>query len=160
MKPFITRSLRDIFSTLPKMHVIPLIFLASCTIQEQSQHAAVLTSVEHVMTAINSTQPQLLHEWMIPDAQILGMHKGKPPQVSTVDEMAESIGQNSNIKMHERTWSPQVKVSGAIANVWINYDFTVNNQLSHSGVNSIHLINLNGKWLVNNITYSIFPTLE
>jgi len=52
----------------------------------------------------------------------------------------------------ERLLSYKVLVDGNMAHVWTPYEFYVNGQLSHCGVNSFQLFNDNGQW---KITYII-----
>ncbi|HIB00522.1 MAG TPA: hypothetical protein EYO31_01175 [Phycisphaerales bacterium] len=121
------------------------------------ERALVLESVDGVMSAINDADPLLLNEWMVDDAVICSVMTDGRMSVSSVADMADSIASNAGSNLFERTWAPIVKVSGAVANVWINYEFTIDGVFSHAGVNSIQLVRINGKWLVNNITYSILP---
>ncbi|MBC8882879.1 nuclear transport factor 2 family protein [Flavobacterium piscinae] len=53
-----------------------------------------------------------------------------------------------SIKFEEKILSFKVQVDGAMAHVWTPYEFYVNNQLSHSGVNSFQLYKENDGWKV------------
>jgi hypothetical protein len=53
-----------------------------------------------------------------------------------------------SIKFEEKILSFKVQVDGAMAHVWIPYEFYVNDQLSHSGVNSFQLFKENDGWKV------------
>lgn len=53
-----------------------------------------------------------------------------------------------SIKFEEKILSFKVQVDGAMAHVWTPYEFYVNDQLSHSGVNSFQLYKENDGWKV------------
>lgn len=53
-----------------------------------------------------------------------------------------------SIKFEEKILSFKVQVDVAMAHVWIPYEFYVNDQLSHSGVNSFQLFKENDGWKV------------
>ena len=48
----------------------------------------------------------------------------------------------------------EINVSGQLAHVWIPYEFRVDDNFSHCGVNSIHLIKSDQGWKILNITDS------
>ena len=65
-------------------------------------------------------------------------------------KMIASIPKNE--KFEERLLFYNIQIDGAMANVWTPYEFYINGELSHTGVNSFQLFNDNGKW---KITYCI-----
>ena len=54
----------------------------------------------------------------------------------------------------EKLLSFNIKIDGPLANVWVDYEFWVDNKLSHCGVNSIHLLKKKSGWKIFNITDS------
>lgn len=53
-----------------------------------------------------------------------------------------------SILFEERILSMEVKKEGLIAQVWTPYEFYVNGQLSHRGVNAFTLLNTGGRWCI------------
>jgi hypothetical protein len=53
-----------------------------------------------------------------------------------------------SVKFEEKILSYKIQIDGAMAHVWTPYEFYVNNQLSHSGVNSFQLYKENDGWKV------------
>jgi len=51
-------------------------------------------------------------------------------------------------KWEERILSYSVQVDGNMANVWTPYEFWVNGDFSHCGVNSFQLFHDNGNWKI------------
>lgn len=46
----------------------------------------------------------------------------------------------------EKLLSYDIQIDGNLASVWTPYEFYLNNNFSHCGVNSFQLFNNNGKW--------------
>jgi hypothetical protein len=55
----------------------------------------------------------------------------------------------------ERYWSPTVLIRGAIAVVWAPYEFWVNGETSHCGVDVFDFVKIDGTWLVSNSTWTV-----
>jgi hypothetical protein len=138
-----------------KIYIGLLVLFAACALPPSSATDEVIASVDKVMQAINQASPQLLDEWMTANALVTMVTDDGKSHASTRSEMQSSLMSGGKTKFHERTWGHQVKISGGLASVWVNYEFTIDNEFSHAGVNAIHLVNADGKWWVNNITYSV-----
>ena len=54
----------------------------------------------------------------------------------------------------EKLLSFNIKIDGPLANVWVDYEFWLDDKLSHCGVNSIHLLKKKSCWKIFNITDS------
>jgi hypothetical protein len=53
-----------------------------------------------------------------------------------------------SVKFEEKILSYKIQIDGAMAHVWTPYEFYINDQLSHSGVNSFQLYKENDGWKV------------
>ena len=51
-------------------------------------------------------------------------------------------------KFEEKIMSYNIQIDGAMANAWTNYEFWVNDNFSHCGVNSFQLFNDQGTWKI------------
>ncbi|MEZ4970582.1 MAG: nuclear transport factor 2 family protein [Flavobacteriaceae bacterium] len=54
----------------------------------------------------------------------------------------------SSTKFEERIKTYNIQIDGPMANAWTNYEFWVNDNLSHCGVNSFQLFNDKGVWKI------------
>ena len=54
----------------------------------------------------------------------------------------------------EKLLSFNIKIDGPLANVWVDYEFWIDDKLSHCGANSIHLLKKKSGWKIFNITDS------
>ena len=55
----------------------------------------------------------------------------------------------------ERMWEPTVHVHGPIAVVWTQYDFYVDGEFSHCGVDAFQLLRRDGGWVITGGTYTV-----
>jgi len=58
----------------------------------------------------------------------------------------------------ERMWDPTVRIHGAIATVWTPYDFHVNGEFSHCGVDAFQLLRADSGWMITGGTYTVERT--
>lgn len=60
----------------------------------------------------------------------------------------------------ERMWNPEVRVHGDIATVWTPYDFWIDGEFSHCGIDSFHLIRSAEGWKVAGGLYTVERSCE
>jgi hypothetical protein len=113
----------------------------------------IIAAAQTVLDAINEADPDLLRTVMLPDARIVATGRG-PASSSTVGQMADMLGEGEQ-RYTERMWSPQVAVDGPIASVWTPYDFYLDGEFSHCGIDAFHLIETDGEWLVQDLIYTV-----
>lgn len=59
--------------------------------------------------------------------------------------------------LRERYWSPTVMIRGGIAAVWAPYEFWVNGETRHCGVDVFDFVKIDGQWLVSNSMWTVEP---
>jgi hypothetical protein len=59
--------------------------------------------------------------------------------------------------VRERYWSPAVLVRGSIAVVWAPYEFWVDGNTSHCGVDVFDFVKIDGEWRVANSMWTVEP---
>lgn len=72
---------------------------------------------------------------------------------STGEEFAASIGQPGPALL-ERMWDPHVMIQGPLAVVWAPYDFHVDGQFSHCGIDAVSLVRSDDGWRISSIAYT------
>jgi len=53
-----------------------------------------------------------------------------------------------SIAYEERLTSFSIQVNQGLANAWVGYEFWVNGEFSHCGVNSFQMVNFDGHWKI------------
>lgn len=57
----------------------------------------------------------------------------------------------------ERYWSPTVLIRGAMALVWAPYEFRIDGETSHCGVDVFSFAKIDGVWKVSNSMWTVEP---
>jgi hypothetical protein len=57
----------------------------------------------------------------------------------------------------ERYWSPTVMIRGAMALVWAPYEFQIDGQTTHCGVDVFSFAKIDGVWKVSNSMWTVEP---
>jgi len=120
---------------------------------ESPQHAQVLAAVQGVFDAINNADPDLLRTVMASDARVVAVRPGRAPAASSVEEMASLVADPPQ-RFVERMWDPEVRIQGPLASVWAPYDFYRDGDFSHCGVDAFHLVQVDGAWRIEGLTYN------
>jgi hypothetical protein len=55
----------------------------------------------------------------------------------------------------ERMFDPVVHVNGPIAVVWTPYDFHVNGNFSHCGIDVFNLVRVGDTWRISSVAYTV-----
>jgi len=53
-----------------------------------------------------------------------------------------------SIKFEERLTSFSIQVDRTMANAWVGYEFWLNDEFSHCGINSFQLVDFDGEWKI------------
>ena len=128
--------------------------LFSCCISafsqtEEADVKAVIISLFDGMRAKNSEQ--ILNAFSA--EAIMQTIQDKPEGTTigsnSVADFAKSIGSvPEGTSLDERITDYQINVDGNMATAWTPYQFYLNGNFSHCGVNSFQLVKLEGKWKI------------
>lgn len=123
--------------------------------EAQDQRGAVMAVVDSAMHFINTGDGARLSDLMTPEAQVYAAstRSGQPGYRMRTAESQRAAGRRDPII--ERGFSPDVRIAGTIAVVWLPYDLYVNNAWSHCGVDVFTLVLVGEHWRIANLTYSI-----
>lgn len=69
----------------------------------------------------------------------------------SVNEFISAIGEPRIDTWEERTANYSIRVDGILAHIWMDYSFYLNGKFSHCGVNSFHLILVDGAWKIMDV---------
>ncbi|GLU44551.1 nuclear transport factor 2 family protein [Allomuricauda sp. NBRC 101325] len=58
------------------------------------------------------------------------------------------VGIPKTTKFEERLTSFSIQVDRTMANAWVGYEFWLNDEFSHCGINSFQLVNFDGEWKI------------
>jgi hypothetical protein len=120
--------------------------------QAQSATDSVKQVVNQLFTAMKTADAQLLQQCFADSAvlQTIAMNKEGKTIVrnESVAAFAASISKAPVGALDERIEFDMVKTDAALAIVWTPYQFYLNGNFSHCGVNSFQLVRFNGQWKI------------
>jgi len=124
-------------------------------LQAQDQRAAVMAVVDSAMRFINSGEIPRMSDLMTPDAQIYAASTRSGQPDFRLRTAASNRAAGNRNPIIERGFSPDVRIAGTIAVVWLPYDLYVDNAWSHCGVDVFTLVLVGERWRIANLTYSV-----
>ncbi len=112
--------------------------------------AEVVAVVQGLFDALESGDETLLREVLDPSVV---MHWAEHRDGTTtfgssdVDGLATRISAGG-APLIERMWDPTVRVHGALATVWTEYDFYAGSDFSHCGIDAVNLLRRESGWRI------------
>lgn len=105
------------------------------------------------LAAISDEDPIGLTDLMVEGAIVVSIPAGGgTPRVTTRDE---SRARAMTSDFVERGFDPEVVVDGAVATVWLPYDFYRDGEWSHCGVDVFTLTRTDAGWRIASLVYTV-----
>lgn len=137
---------------MKKLSIVVLVCFFATAAQAQSATDSVKQVVNQLFTAMKTSDAQLLQQCFADSAtlQTIAMNKEGKTIVrnESVATFAASISKAPVGALDERIEFDMVKTDAALAIVWTPYQFYLNGNFSHCGVNSFQLVRFNGQWKI------------
>ncbi len=121
------------------------------------QDHQVVAIAEQLLAALSAADTAALAPLLAPQAMIYSVREGSAgPSFGVVSRegFLESLG-GEDRNLLERMWNPTVLVQDRVAMVWTPYDFHLNGEFSHCGIDVFTLLRGDGGWQVASITYNV-----
>lgn len=127
---------------------------------QPGEETAVLEALDRYVTAISETDLEAQAGMLMPEGMTFvwrptaggGMEIVSRPNSYWIDP-----SRDDGHRLRERYWSPSVMIRGGIAVVWAPYEFWVDGETSHCGVDVFDLVRIDGRWLVSNAMWTVEP---
>ncbi|ANO50302.1 nuclear transport factor 2 family protein [Woeseia oceani] len=122
--------------------------------------AAVLETLERFFDALEMREASTVRDLLLANGEIIASREtADGPQLvrTTHADYVASLAKGSS-QLLERIWDPVVQVRGTVASVWAPYDFYVDGEFHHCGVNSFNLVKTDGNWKIAAVVYSVAST--
>ncbi|NNM34279.1 MAG: DUF4440 domain-containing protein [Gemmatimonadetes bacterium] len=121
----------------------------------QSDEVARVEAVaEALLRGISEGNAELLDGVLHPDAYLMAVPDEGTARRQERAEFIRSVG-DSGGRYLERMWEPRTEVSGPVATVWTPYDFHIDGQFSHCGIDAFQLIRQDDRWVVLSVVYTM-----
>lgn len=117
---------------------------------------SILAVIETFFTTMTARDTAAARRILVPEGRFHAVREqdGNPVIRSFTNE--EYLRMLPGIKElpHERIWNPDVRIRGSIASVWTPYDFWLDGNLSHCGIDAFDLIRTPEGWKIAGGTYT------
>lgn len=132
--------------TLLALFFIPIALMA------QTEEAKVQAVIEQLFDGMRSKNTDLIAASFSSEAimqTIAPKEQGFQVNNGSVSDFLKRIGGSpSETNLDERILSYEIKIDGPMATAWTPYEFYVNGDFSHCGVNSFQLVKLAEGWKI------------
>lgn len=129
---------------------------------DEGERKAILAVADRVFAAVNSQNPDDWRALQLPQGTTLSFRphaSGEPGKLTMHmagnEEFLARLQKNEHDYREFWTAEPTVLVRGPIAVVWGAYEFTIDGNFSHCGVNAIDMAKADGEWKIANIMWTV-----
>ncbi len=134
---------------------------AAAPAQKPDDRAQVIAAVQSFFDSMEKADAELAKKILMADARFFSAAErdGKVTvRPSTGDAFVASFSNPNRGRSLERMWEPEVRVQGAIAQVWTRYDFHANGTFSHCGIDAFSLVKTDEGWKIASAMWTIERT--
>jgi ketosteroid isomerase-like protein len=127
-----------------------------------ADETAVLGSVQALFDAIEAKDADAARALTYEDTTFTSLSlggEGWARRVSSMDQFAAGIAEAAPA-LREVMNHPRVFVDGPLAVVWTPYEFFIDGEKSHDGIDAFVLIREDGMWRVDSLAYTVRPPSE
>ncbi len=138
---------------------------------QPGEEAAVLEALDRYVTAISESDREAQAAMMTPDGMTyvwrpvfeVDSQSGiwRPAEGGGMEIVARpnsfwtDPSRDDGRVLRERYWSPTVMIRGGIAVVWAPYEFWVDGETTHCGVDVFDFVKIDGRWRVSNAMWTV-----
>ncbi|UCG51600.1 MAG: nuclear transport factor 2 family protein [Candidatus Latescibacterota bacterium] len=152
---------RLIGRVLPVLIVlVSLAYGTTVAAQDTSEEDVVLAVVQQFFDSMTANDKEAASKTLMPHGQYYSVRedpKGLYVKRRSHQEYLEGLS-DSDDGMVERIWNPTVLIHGRIAVVWVPYDFHMNGEFRHCGVDAFSLVKTDEGWRIAGIVYTVEPS--
>jgi hypothetical protein len=127
----------------------------------EGDRAQVIAAVQSFFDSMEKADAELARKILMPDARFFSAAErdGKVTvRPSTGDAFIAGFSNPNRAKALERMWDPEVRVQGAIAQLWTRYDFHSNGAFSHCGIDAFNLVKTDEGWKIASAMWTVERT--
>lgn len=127
---------------------------------QSGEETAVLAAMDRFMVAISAKDLEAMGAIQTPEGmtyRAAATDGGAMDIVARPNSYWVDPARDDGRSYRERYWSPTVMIRGDIAVVWAPYEFWLDGETSHCGVDVFDFVKLDGVWRVSNSMWTVEP---
>ena len=128
--------------------------------QEVDDRAEILALMDKVFAAVASGDPDDWRAIQLAEGTTLSFRPdGEGGQSMRIESNEQAIQHAPTDDVYLERWigEPTVMIRGPIAVVWGKYEFFINGERSHCGVDVADVVKLDGEWKIANFMWTVEP---
>ena len=129
---------------------------------QSDDREVVLAVMEKAFAAVHSNNPDDWRAIQLAEGTSLSFRpapEGRPEelemQISNNEEFLADLKPDGHDYMERWTGEPIISVRGPIAVIWGEYEFWIDGEFSHCGVDSVDLVKVAGEWKIANFMWTV-----
>jgi hypothetical protein len=133
------------------------LFAAEAKAGDPAEEEAVLETIQRFFDSMADRDPVAALEVMIPEGRFFSLREENGEMAArtfTNQEFAEGL-ETQEQDLLERFWKPEVRIRGGIATVWAPYDFYLDGEFHHCGIDAFDLLNDGNGWKITGGVYTV-----
>jgi len=146
---------------LTTLALVLLLGYTQSSLAEDTERAAVLAVADKIFAAVHTQNPDDFRAFQLAEGSVLTFRpdpSGEPEKLqlrmSSNQEFLAGMKEPEHDYREFWTSEPTVLIRGPIAVVWGTFEFTIDGNFSHCGVNAIDMAKVDGEWKVVNIMWT------
>ena len=139
-----------------------LVFQAGSASADSSERDAILSVMDKAFAAVRSSRPEDWRAIQLAEGTTLSFRphpSGKPEElemrISNNEKFIADLEPDGHEYVERWTEEPTVLIRGPIAVIWGEYEFWIDGEFSHCGVDSVDLVKVDGEWKVANFMWTV-----
>ena len=129
---------------------------------EPGDREAILAVMDKAFAAVRSSEPDDWRAIQLAEGTTLSFRPGpaESPEklemrISNNETFIAGLKPDGHEYMERWTGEPTILIRGPIAVIWGEYEFWIDGEFSHCGVDSADLVKLEGEWKVANFMWTV-----
>jgi hypothetical protein len=129
---------------------------------DPGEREAILAVMEKAFAAVRSSMPEDWRAIQLAQGTTLSFRPGPDGQpeklemqISNNEKFIADLKPDGHEYIERWTGEPTVLIRGPIAVVWGEYEFWIDGEFSHCGVDSVDIVKLGGEWKVANFMWTV-----
>lgn len=127
---------------------------------QPDEGAAVLAAMDRMMLAISANDLEAMRALQTPEGmtyRAAATEGGDMDIVARPNSYWVDPARADERTYRERYWTPTVLIRGDIAVVWAPYEFWIDGETSHCGIDVFNFVKIDGDWRVSNSMWTVEP---
>jgi hypothetical protein len=144
--------------------LLPVVMTLSCSHSPKAddpeyseEEIAVLTTVQRFFETLMTKDVAIARAVLDPEGDFVSVRWNEDGERvvrrTSISDYLQGLESGTDAYL-ERMWDSEVRIRGPIATVWTPYDFHIDGNFSHCGVDAFQLLRTDTGWIITGATYT------